>query len=67
MSYSANAQENYSVLATYVARILKGARPADLPVQQPRQFDLRLNLKTAKVLGVTVPSSLIARADQVIE
>jgi putative ABC transport system substrate-binding protein len=66
-SYGPSLADTVGHAATYVAKIRKGAKPAGLPVQQPSKFDLFINLKTATALGLTIPPSLLQRADQVIE
>jgi ABC-type uncharacterized transport system substrate-binding protein len=67
MSYGSDVPDSYRRAASYVDRILRGAKVAELPVQQPIKYELTINVKTIKTLGLTVPDSLLARADEVIE
>ena len=67
MTYSPNLKDLFRRAATYVDRILQGAKPGDLPVEQPTTFELVVNLKTAKTIGLTIPPSVLGRADQIID
>ena len=67
MSYGVSFADLFRRLPTYMDKILKGAKPADLPVEQPTKFELLINLKTAKALGLTIPQSILVRADEIIQ
>ena len=67
MSYGQNLAEQYRLLAIFVDKILKGAKPAELPVEQPTKFELDINMKTAKALGIKIPNSMLVQATKVIE
>jgi putative ABC transport system substrate-binding protein len=67
VSYGVNAQDLYRRCARYVSRLLKGAKPSELPIERPTRFELVVNLRTAKTLGLTIPPSVLERADEIIE
>jgi putative ABC transport system substrate-binding protein len=67
LSYGSSLADGYRHVGTYTGRFLKGAKPADLPIEQPTEFEFVVNLKTAKMLGLTIPAALLVRANQIIE